>query len=92
MTKWHRKPNWWLYYRDFLVACWYSDTKSQAKVLANAHVDAAKERNNLKAKKFRVYKKDFRLEQSAKGEHDGTDAIPQKINTNLRSSAKKAAT
>ena len=70
MTEWHRKPNWWLYYRDFLIACFYSDTKASAKVLANTYVDEAKKRNKLKEKKFRVYKKDFNLVQSAKGEHD----------------------
>ena len=70
MTEWHRTPNWWLYYRDFLIACWYSQTKAQAKAVAKVYVDVAKSRNKLKPKKLRIYKKDFNLKPQGKGEND----------------------
>lgn len=68
--EWHRKPNWYLYFREFIYACWYSDTKTQAKAVANAHVNAAKSRNKLKPAKLRIYKKHFVLKQVAKGVDD----------------------
>ena len=70
MAEWHRKPNWYLYFRDYIIACWYSDTKSQAKVLAKTYVDEAKKRNKNKPQKLRIYKKHFRLSQLAKGVDD----------------------
>jgi len=64
------KPNWWLFHNGELHACWYSDTKAQAKEVANAHVNIAKSRNALKKPVDRIYKKQFKLRNSRKGEHD----------------------
>jgi hypothetical protein len=69
-NSWHRAPNWYLYYREYIYACWYSETKAQAKAVANAHVDSAKSRNYLKQAKYRIYKKDFVLKPHGKGESD----------------------
>lgn len=65
---WAVKPNWYLYYFNDTVACWYSPTKAMAITMANAYVNARKSNNKLN--KVKVYKKDFTLTQMAKGEND----------------------
>jgi len=68
--KWARKPNWYLSHNGNYVACWYSETKRQAKEVANAHVSIAKSNNYRKPVKLRIYKKDFNLSQMYKGADD----------------------
>lgn len=69
-NSWISNPNWYLYHHEFIVACWYCATKREAKALAAAYVTGAKKNNKLKPMKLRVYKKNFRLSQLAKGADD----------------------
>ena len=68
--KWARKPNWYLSHNDIYVACWYCDTRREAKALANSYIDGAKKNNKLKPMKLRIYKKDFSLSCIYKGADD----------------------
>ena len=66
--KWRHKPNFWLYHHGQIVMAFWVQSKSQAKDIANNYISVRKKLNKLN--KVKIYKKDFNLTQTEKGEND----------------------